>query len=223
MRKYFIVVAGGKGLRMGRDIPKQFVVLGEKPVLMHTLERLHQCEPSAEIILVVPKAHESYWRELVEEYHFNLEVTIAYGGETRYQSVKNGLACIGGGEEALVAVHDGVRPFVSSQVVHDCFDTAMREGSCIPAIRPVESVRWRERNGETVPLDREKCLLVQTPQVFRADILKRAYARKPMESFTDDASVVEADGGRIAVVEGNRENIKLTTPFDLLVAQALME
>ena len=223
MRKYFIVVAGGKGLRMGRNIPKQFVVLGGKPVLMHTLERLHLCEPSAEMILVVPQAHESYWRELVEEYHFDMDVTVAYGGDTRYQSVKNGLACIAGEEDALVAVHDGVRPFVSPRVVRDCFETAMREEACIPAIRPVESVRWRVRDGGTEPLDRDKCLLVQTPQVFRADILKRAYARKPMESFTDDASVVEADGGKIAVVEGNRENIKLTTPFDLLVARALME
>ena len=222
MRRYFIVVAGGKGLRMGQSLPKQFIVLGGKPVLMHTLEQLHKCEPDAEIILVLPKEHESYWTGLVKDFHFELQVRIAYGGVTRYQSVKNGLELVSQEDDVLVAVHDGVRPFVSEKTVHACFETAQRKGCCIPVVCPVESVRLRESDGETEPYDRNRCYLVQTPQVFKAGIIRRAYAKDFQQTFTDDASVVEANGEKVFLVEGDRENIKLTTPLDLLIAGALI-
>ena len=218
MKKHIIIVAGGKGLRMGGDIPKQFLPVCGKPVLMRTLEAFHVYDASIHLILVLPVSQQAYWKQLCEEYQFNLAHEIADGGETRFPSVKNGLALIK--EDGLVGVHDGVRPFVSQEVIARCYDEALSLKAVIPVIGVVETVRHLTEGGsETVPRDQYK--LVQTPQVFDVALLRRAYEQTYTDMFTDDASVVEALGEKVYLVEGNRENIKLTTPFDLKLAELL--
>lgn len=221
MEKYVIIVAGGKGLRMGGDIPKQFVPINGMPVLMRTIEAFYAYDPQINIILALPSAHQAYWKELCEEYHFSIPYQLANGGETRFHSVKNGLALIpstGG----VVGVHDGVRPFVAQSVIKECYEQAAQLQAVVPVTEVVETVRYIREDGgsETVPRDRYK--LVQTPQVFTVDLLKKAYAQEYIPLFTDDASVVEHCGVTVHLVKGNRENIKLTTPFDLKVAEALL-
>ena len=218
MKKYIIIVAGGKGLRMGGDIPKQFLPVCGKPVLMRTLEAFHVYDASIHLILVLPVSQQAYWKQLCEEYQFNLAHEIADGGETRFHSVKNGLALVK--EDGLVGVHDGVRPFVSQEVIARCYDEALSLKAVIPVVGVVETVRHlTEEGSETVPRDQYK--LVQTPQVFDVALLRRAYEQTYTDMFTDDASVVEALGEKVFLVEGNRENIKLTTPFDLKLAELL--
>ena len=218
MKKYIIIVAGGKGLRMGGDIPKQFLPVCGKPVLMRTLEAFHAYDAAMHLILVLPVSQQAYWKQLCEEYQFDLAHEIADGGETRFHSVKNGLALVK--EDGLVGVHDGVRPFVSREVIARCYEEALSLKAVIPVIGVVETVRHlTEEGSETVPRDHYK--LVQTPQVFEVALLRRAYQQEYTELFTDDASVVEALGEKVYLVEGNRENIKLTTPFDLKLAEML--
>ena len=218
MKKYIIIVAGGKGLRMGGDIPKQFLPVCGKPVLMRTLEAFHAYDASMRLILVLPVSQQAYWKQLCEEYQFDLVHEIANGGETRFHSVKNGLALVK--EDGLVGVHDGVRPFVSQEVISRCYEEAVSLKAVIPVIGVVETVRHlTEEGSETVPRDQYK--LVQTPQVFDVTLLHRAYQQEYTDLFTDDASVVEALGEKVYLVEGNRENIKLTTPFDLKLAELL--
>ena len=218
MKKHIIIVAGGKGLRMGGDIPKQYLPVCGKPVLMRTLEAFHVYDASIHLILVLPVSQQAYWKQLCEEYQFNLAHEIADGGETRFHSVKNGLALIK--EDGLVGVHDGVRPFVSQEVIARCYDEALSLKAVIPVVGVVETVRHLTDEGsETVPRDQYK--LVQTPQVFDVALLRRAYEQTYTDMFTDDASVVEALGEKVYLVEGNRENIKLTTPFDLKLAELL--
>lgn len=218
MKKYIIIVAGGKGLRMGGDIPKQFLPVCGKPVLMRTLEAFHAYDASIRLILVLPVSQQAYWKQLCEEYQFDLVHEIANGGETRFHSVKNGLALVK--EDGLVGVHDGVRPFVSQEVITRCYEESASLKAVIPVIGVVETVRHlTEEGSETVPRDQYK--LVQTPQVFDVTLLHRAYQQEYTDLFTDDASVVEALGEKVYLVEGNRENIKLTTPFDLKLAELL--
>ena len=218
MKKYIIKVAGGKGLRMGGDNPKQLLPVCGKPVLMRTLEAFHVYDASIHLILVLPVSQQAYWKQLCEEYQFNLAHEIADGGETRFHSVKNGLALVK--EDGLVGVHDGVRPFVSQEVIARCYDEALSLKAVIPVVGVVETVRHLTDEGsETVPRDQYK--LVQTPQVFDVALLRRAYEQTYTDMFTDDASVVEALGEKVYLVEGNRENIKLTTPFDLKLAELL--
>ena len=218
MRKHVIIVAGGKGLRMGGDIPKQFLPVHGKPVLMRTLEAFYAYDPSIHIILVLPVSQQAYWKELCRGFNFELSHDIADGGETRFQSVKNGLELVEG--EGLVGVHDDVRPFVSQDVMVRCYKEALEKKAVIPVIGVVETVRHLIDEGSvTVPRDQYK--LVQTPQVFDASLLRRAYGQEYTDFFTDDASVVEALGEKVYLVEGNRENIKLTTPFDLKLAEVL--
>jgi 2-C-methyl-D-erythritol 4-phosphate cytidylyltransferase len=203
---------------MGGDIPKQFLPVCGKPVLMRTLEAFHVYDASIHLILVLPVSQQAYWKQLCEEYQFNLAHEIADGGETRFHSVKNGLALIK--EDGLVGVHDGVRPFVSQEVIARCYDEALSLKAVIPVIGVVETVRHLTEGGsETVPRDQYK--LVQTPQVFDVALLRRAYEQTYTDMFTDDASVVEALGEKVYLVEGNRENIKLTTLFDLKLAELL--
>ena len=224
MKKYIIVVAGGKGTRMGGDIPKQFQLLGNRPVVMVTLERLHMIDPSIQLILVLPAVHFEEWKELCRQYSFEVPLLLAQGGSTRFHSVQNGLAQVDDIEESLVGVHDGVRPFVSREMLENCFREALVHGAAIPMIDVQDSLRHIVGgNGVTEVVPRDRYRLVQTPQVFRLSLLRRAYEQRFVESFTDDASVVEALGEQIVSVEGNRENIKLTTPFDLMVAKTLME
>lgn len=216
---YVIIVAGGKGLRMGGDVPKQFLPIGGRPVLMRTIERFHAYSPSLGIILVLPKAQQNYWQELCEQYSFALTYQIADGGQTRFHSVKSGLALIPDGEQGVAGVHDGVRPFPAVEVIAHCYDEARSQGAAIPVTSVVETLR--HLGGKTVP--RSEYRLVQTPQAFDIQLLKAAYRQDYTEAFTDDASVVEAYGHAISLVEGNRENIKITTPFDLAVAEAILK
>ena len=226
---YIIIVAGGKGLRMGSDIPKQFLPVGGKPVLMRTLERFREYSPTLQIILVLPKAQQDYWRQLCQQYQFPLPVEegvrggsylLADGGETRFHSVQNGLALIPDDAEGVVGVHDGVRPFPSIEVIRNCYETAREKKAVIPVIPVVETVRQLEgATSFTVPRDDYR--LVQTPQCFDIQLLKAANRQPYNDGFTDDASVVEAFGHAITLVEGNRENIKITTPYDLKIAEVL--
>ena len=215
---YVIIVAGGKGLRMGGDVPKQFQLLGNQPVLMHTLQRFADDCKDLQMILVLPQEQIEYWSDLGEKYHFGVEHWIVAGGETRFHSVQNGLAQIPDDAEGVVAVHDGVRPLVSREVIGKCFEEARRKKAVVPVVPVVESLR-HVSNG-SVP--RADYRLVQTPQTFNIQLLKQAYRQPYSKDFTDDASVVEAFGHPISMVEGNRENIKLTTPFDLRIAETLL-
>ena len=221
MADYVIIVAGGKGLRMGGDIPKQFMPIHGKPVLMRTIERFREYSDSIGIILVLPKAQQEYWHELCKEYNFNIEYSIADGGETRFHSVQNGLKLIPDDAQGVVGVHDGVRPFVSTDVIKRCYDTAKEAKAVIPVTPVVETLRHINADGSGCNVLRSDYRLVQTPQTFDIQLLKRANKQPYSESFTDDASVVEGIGQQITMVEGNRENIKLTTPFDMSVAEAL--
>ena len=239
---YVIIVAGGKGLRMGSDIPKQFLPIGGKPVLMRTLERFREYDTDLQIILVLPEAQQAYWHQLCEEYHFDVAYTLANGGQTRFHSVQNGLAKVPDDAEGVVGVHDGVRPFPSIEVIRNCYETARTAKAVIPVIPVVETVRQIFSNGQTrtdtdkkeslspevrcqkesrtVPRDEYR--LVQTPQTFDIQLLKAANRQPYNDGFTDDASVVESYGHQITLVEGNRENIKITTPYDLKIAEVLI-
>ena len=222
---YVIIVAGGKGLRMGADIPKQFLPIGGKPVLMRTLERFREYAADLQIILVLPKAQQDYWRELCQQYNFDVEYTLANGGETRFHSVQNGLALVPDDAEGVVGVHDGVRPFPSVEVIRNCYETARTAKAVIPVIPIVETVRHlvSESNVQrSITVPRGDYRLVQTPQTFDIQLLKAANRQPYNDGFTDDASVVEAYGFDITLVEGNRENIKITTPFDMTIAEALL-
>ena len=222
---YVIIVAGGKGLRMGADIPKQFLPIGGKPVLMRTLERFREYAADLQIILVLPKTQQDYWRELCQQYHFDVEYTLVNGGETRFHSVQNGLALVPDDAEGVVGVHDGVRPFPSVEVIRNCYETARTAKAVIPVIPIVETVRHlvSESNVQrSITVPRGDYRLVQTPQTFDIQLLKAANRQPYNDGFTDDASVVEAYGFDITLVEGNRENIKITTPFDMTIAEALL-
>ena len=218
---YIIIVAGGKGLRMGSDIPKQFLPIGGKPVLMRTLERFREYSKDIQIILVLPESQQEYWHQLCHEYHFGVEYTLANGGQTRFHSVQNGLAKVPDDAQGVVGVHDGVRPFPSIEVIKNCYETARTAKAVIPVIPVVETVRQLDGDSSlTVPRDQYR--LVQTPQTFDIQLLKAANRQPYNDGFTDDASVVEAFGHKITLVEGNRENIKITTPYDLKIAEVLI-
>ena len=242
MKDYVIIVAGGKGLRMGTDIPKQFLPIGGKPVLMRTIERFREYSKDIQVILVLPKAQQDYWYQLCEEYYFDEEYMLANGGETRFHSVQNGLALIPDDAEGVVGVHDGVRPFPSIEVIRCCYDTARKAKAVIPVIPVVETLRHIYSSGRqqtntdspkesavvrcnniSVTVPRDEYRLVQTPQCFDIQLLKAANQQPYDDGFTDDASVVESYGHPITFVEGNRENIKITTPYDLKIAEVLVQ
>lgn len=227
MSDYIIVVAGGKGLRMGSDIPKQFLPIGGKPVLMRTLERFREYSDDLQIILVLPEAQQEYWQKLCKKYDFKVEYLLANGGQTRFHSVQNGLALMPDDAEGVVGVHDGVRPFPSIEVIRNCYETARTAKAVIPVIPVVETVRHLTRGQarcevESVTVPRYEYRLVQTPQTFDIQLLKAANRQPYNDGFTDDASVVESYGHKITLVEGNRENIKITTPYDITVAEAII-
>lgn len=219
---YIIIVAGGKGTRMGSDIPKQFLPVSGKPILMRTMERFHEYDPSLRIIIVLPKEQQDYWRELCAKYNFSIDHVIADGGATRFESSKNGLAMIPEGEEGLVGFHDGVRPFVSKETITRCYDTAEEEYAAIPVMPVTSTLRHVDPRGGGFTVDRSLFREVQTPQVFDINLARQAFNQPYRPQFTDDASVVESLGCRIAMVDGNRENIKITTPFDLVIAETII-
>lgn len=217
---YVIIVAGGKGLRMGSDIPKQFLPIGGKPVLMRTLERFREYSTELQIILVLPENQQDYWLQLCQQYHFGVKYQLANGGQTRFHSVQNGLALVPDDADGVVGVHDGVRPFPGIDVIKNCYEAARTAKAVIPVIPVVETVRHLEGEG-SVTVPRGDYRLVQTPQTFDIQLLKDANRQPYHDGFTDDASVVESYGHSITLVEGNRENIKITTPYDIVVAEAL--
>lgn len=221
MSDYIIVVAGGKGLRMGSDTPKQFLPIGGKPVLMRTLERFREYSEDLQIILVLPEAQQEYWQELCKKYDFKVEYLLANGGQTRFHSVQNGLALVPDNAEGVVGIHDGVRPFPSIGVIRNCYETARIAKAVIPVIPVVETVRHLN-NDDSMTVPRNEYRLVQTPQTFDIQLLKAANHQPYNDGFTDDASVVESYGHKITLVEGNRENIKITTPYDITVAEAII-
>ena len=221
MKKYLIIVAGGKGTRMGGSIPKQFMTVAGKPLLMHTLQRFHSVAPDVECILVLSEDHIVYWAVLCSQFHFELPHTVVEGGATRFLSVKNGLNAIVD-NEGLVAVHDGVRPFPSAQLINKAYATAEKTGSAIPVLLPTESIREVD-GAESRIVDRNRYRMVQTPQTFRLALLKEAYKEPYNDLFTDDASVVEASGIKVTLIDGNRENIKITHRSDLLWAEVYLK
>ncbi len=224
-RHYAIIVAGGSGLRFGAELPKQFLKLCGMPILMYTIKAFYDAIEGCRIILVLPRSHQQYWQELRRQHHFDIAVEIATAGSTRYESVKNGLACIRehSSENVLVAIHDGVRPLVTRQMIEDAYFTAREYGSAIPVIPVVDSVRQRQADGSTKALQRNLLYAVQTPQAFRWETLKDAYDKPYNDMFTDDASVVEANGECIHTYKGDIRNLKITHPIDLVIAQYHLE
>ena len=222
MQKYIIIVAGGKGIRTGWDLPKQFMVLNGKPVLIHTITAFYDYDPSIRIILVLPEDYISHWSRLCTEYKFNIPCQIVTGGGTRFQSVRKGLEKVEG--DAIVGVHDGVRPLISRQLIAKLYETAEAHQGAYPVVPLVDSIREIQRDGESHSLDRSKFRLVQTPQVFSSDILIDAYEQEYKDCFTDDVSVVEAAQKiRPVMVDGCSENIKITTQTDLMIAETLIK
>jgi 2-C-methyl-D-erythritol 4-phosphate cytidylyltransferase len=206
---------------MGSDIPKQFLPIGGKPVLMRTIERFREYSEDLQIILVLPEAQQAYWQELREKYDFQIAYQLANGGQTRFHSVQNGLALVPDNAQGVVGVHDGVRPFPSIEVIRRCYETARTAKAVIPVIPIVETVRHLVHKGHSVTVPRDEYRLVQTPQTFDIQLLKAANRQPYNDGFTDDASVVESYGHQITLVEGNRENIKITTPYDLRIGEML--
>ena len=218
MEKFALIVAGGSGTRMGTGIPKQFLDLAGKPVLMRTIERFAAYDNFLKIMVVLPLSEFGRWNDLCARYCFRQKHTLVEGGANRFLSVKNGLSGLSG--KGLVFIHDGVRPLVSLQTITNCEKVAMEKGNALPVMPLSESLR-RVENDFSKCAERSKFRLVQTPQTFRVDLIKEAYESVTDESFTDDASVLEACGGTINLVEGNAENVKITRPLDLFIADCL--
>lgn len=221
-KRYAIIVAGGSGKRFGSELPKQFLPLSGKAVLMHTIEKFQ--EAGASIVVVLPVEHQEMWLSMCKESNFAVTHTIADGGKTRFESVKNGIAAIEGlNDNDLVAVHDGVRPLVSVELINRCFATAQEKGSAIPVVNPNDSIRQVMEDGNSRQLLRSSLRAVQTPQTFSAKLLKGAYDVEESPLFTDDASVVESAGHQVTLVEGEVTNIKITTPIDMIIATELIK
>jgi 2-C-methyl-D-erythritol 4-phosphate cytidylyltransferase len=218
MQKSVIIVAGGIGTRMNSDIPKQFLEISGKPIVMHTIEKFYSFDRSITIILVLPEQHILLWHKLVEKHNFNIPLQLANGGETRFDSVKNGLKIIKNG---IVAIHDAVRPFVSLETIKRAYETAISKGNAIPTIGINDSLRILDNYGNK-PLNRNLIRIIQTPQCFEVTLIKKAYDQTFDSSFTDDASVLEKIGEEINLIEGNQENIKITHPTDLMIANTLL-
>ncbi len=220
MKKYAILVAGGSGQRMGGAIPKQFLKMGGKPVLMHTLEAFHMADFNIQLIITLPKEEMAFWKDLCEWHSDYTPHSLVEGGETRYHSVKNALAMVE--DQALVAVHDGVRPHISKELILKSYEIAKEYGSAVCSVAMKDSVRQivgdNSRN-----IDRSTLRTIQTPQTFQSDLIKAAYAKGYSQNFTDDASVAEAYGHNVKLMEGAYENLKITTPEDLIIAEAILK
>lgn len=217
--EYALIVAGGKGTRIKSKLPKQFLELNGLPILMHTLEAFYRYSEKIKIILVLPEDDFAIWNELCKKHSFNKPIILQKGGETRFQSVKNGLDKIQG--SGLVAIHDGVRPLVSEDIIGASFRLAAVHQTAVAAVRLKESIRMTDQDN-TKAVDRSRFRLIQTPQTFEVNLIKQAYQQKEDASMTDDASVAEKAGHVISLFEGSYENIKITTQEDLIVAEALM-
>lgn len=219
LKRYALVVAGGSGSRMNSQLPKQFLPILGQPVLMHTLACFYRFDPNIEIVLVLPEALFDEWRKLCSEYSYEIPHRLVAGGQVRFNSVKNGLSAIGG--EGIVAIHDGVRPLVSPATLDLCFAVAAEKGNATPALPLIESIRQVDKEQNRV-IDRSGLVGIQTPQTFLLSQIKMAYEQPFDPDYTDDTMVLERLGYPINLVEGNRENIKITYPTDLLIAETLL-
>lgn len=220
LTKYAVIVAGGKGVRMGSAVPKQFLPLAGKPVLHYTVRAFIDAYPDINLILVLPEEQLSYAQMLLQSFPERIDITIVAGGATRYHSVQNGLKAVTAG--AVVFVHDGVRPMVSPQLIRNCYEQAIAKGSAIPAIPVPDSIR-SVAGGDSQPVNREHLRIIQTPQTFLADIILPAFEQQYQVAFTDEATVVEAYGTKIYLIDGEQSNIKVTNPADMLIAESLLK
>ena len=214
-----IIVAGGSGRRMGSTLPKQFMLLGNEPILARSINRIHEALPKAEIVVVLPEAHVAMWQNLAARFDVATH-KIAFGGTERFHSVKNGIAALSD-EVGTIAVHDGVRPLASKKLIIKLILEAEKCDAVIPAIAPPDSYRVVDGDTSSI-IDRSALRIIQTPQVFNAEALRKAYEQPFSPTFTDDASVAEAAGYSITLCEGERENIKITTPTDIIIAEAII-
>lgn len=220
MKKYAVIVAGGKGVRMGMAVPKQFLPLNGKPILYYTIKAFVDAYSDMNIVLVLPEAQMSYAQMVLQEFEGGLDVTIVAGGATRFHSVQNGLKTIE--EGAVVFVHDGVRPLLSTELIQRCYEQAIQKGSAIPAINITDSIRMLDGENSK-PIDRNSLRSIQTPQTFRTEVILSAFEQEYSETFTDEATVVEAYGKEVYLVEGEKNNMKLTTPEDLQIAEIILK
>lgn len=220
MVHYVVIVAGGSGTRMNSVVPKQFIELDGKPVLMHTIERFVKAIPGIKIIVVLSVAYQQQWADLCRKHSFEVLFQLADGGETRFHSVKNGLEFVP--ENCLVGIHDAARPLVSTQTICNAFEMAEKLGNGSPAVGIAESIREVDGDNNKA-VDRSRYYTIQTPQCFSSTLIKKAFLQEYKSAFTDDASVLEAIGVKINLVEGNRENIKITTANDIVIAEALLK
>ncbi len=216
MKRAVLIVAGGQGHRMGGEIPKQYQELEGKPIIIHTLEQFYRFDPLLDVVVVLAQKHRNLWNAMATHNTDISRVKLAMGGVTRFHSVQNGIQLIKDG--VIVGIHDAVRPFVSLETLERCYSTAYKSGSAIPVIDMDESVRMLKENNSSVHMDRSALKRVQTPQVFRSEMIREAYKLTDDHSFTDDASVFESHFEKVTLVEGNRQNIKITTPTDLQLA-----
>lgn len=219
MKKFVLIVAGGIGNRMKNNTPKQFIEINGRPILMHTFDAFLNYDAQVEFILVLPETQTKLWENLCKTHNFIIEHKLTFGGETRFNSVKNGLDLIQ--DEGIVFIHDGVRPLVSKFTIQNCYEMALKNGNALPVIPVSESVRWANSKN-SMAVNRSEYFLVQTPQTFMSSKIKKAYQKANSNLFTDDASVIEAIGEKIYLTEGNRENIKITFPEDLVLAKAFL-
>jgi len=220
MNTYAVIVAGGAGKRMGSALPKQFLLLKNKPVLYYTIDAFLKAVPGIHVIIVLPEEHLELGKEIVDGFFDEQQIRLTVGGETRFHSVQNGLKLIS--EESIIFVHDGVRCLVSEELIQRCYTAALETGSAIPAVECRDSARMITEDGND-PVDRTKLRLVQTPQTFHSKILLPAFAIDYKERFTDEATVVEAFGLKVTLVQGEETNIKITNPIDLVVAEKILE
>ncbi|MGZ4034843.1 MAG: 2-C-methyl-D-erythritol 4-phosphate cytidylyltransferase [Bacteroidia bacterium] len=220
MKKYVVIVAGGNGTRMNNAVPKQFIELSGKPVLMHTIEKFKNSIPDISIIVVLAEQLFEDWKSLCTKHNFTIAHQLTTGGETRYHSVKKGLELVP--DACIVGIHDAARPLVSKETITKAFTTAEKLGNACPAIPLNESIRFL-KGKENCAVDRTHYSIIQTPQCFHSDLIRKAFLKAYKPEFTDDASVLESFGEKINLIEGNRENIKITTPQDLIIAEALMK
>lgn len=220
MKFFAVIVAGGSGTRMNSEIPKQFLILNGKPVMMHTISAFFASMEKPEIMVVLNPQQFSYWEDLCVFHQFSIPHQLVAGGKTRFQSVKNAIDTID--ETAVIAIHDAVRPLIGTEIISNAYQQALKFGNAVVAVPSKDSVRWQKANGETQNLNRNEVFLVQTPQTFQSYQLKKAYEQAYSEEFTDDASVVERAGFKINLLAGNPDNFKITFPEDLKIAEMLL-
>lgn len=220
-KKAAILVAGGRGTRMGGSIAKQYLPVAGQPVLMRTLSVFYSVDPATDLILVLPENDFPYWKALCQEYEFDIPHRLVAGGNSRFQSVRKGLNSLTPGTE-LVAIHDGVRPFVGKSVISESFETAKKHGSAIAVVALKDSIRKLTDDGKSFYQERQNFRLVQTPQTFQADKIKKAFTVTELQQFTDDATVYENQGWQVTLISGNPENIKITTPEDMDFAEYIV-